>query len=269
MTTNKVYYIQCLEANYQDKLRRNSAYSLRSFAKFLGLAPQEVSEIFRGKRNLPLKKVDYVLKKLCLSPAEELLFKDSLKCKKSRLKDIAQLTPKTRFQLSDERHYRIIAEWEYYAVITLLETKQQFASVESIASRLALPLKRAKFVVESLIEEEFIAINSNGFYQKNVNKLSTTQDIPSQAIRESHKEYLSMAREKIDSVPVADRFYSASTLAVRKDKIPAVKELIREFRDKLGQFVSDASADEIFQMNIQLFPLTELESSSSGPQETP
>jgi hypothetical protein len=64
---------------YQDKLKKNSSYSLRAFARYLDLAPQVLSEIFRGKRHLPLKNVENVIEKLGISPSEAQGFRLSLK----------------------------------------------------------------------------------------------------------------------------------------------------------------------------------------------
>lgn len=256
MEKTDTYYIEYLKMSHQDKQKRNPAYSLRAHAKYLGLSPQVLSEIFRGKRHLPMKKVDEVIEKLALSPDIANRFRQSIKVNKFRLKDMAKLNVTNEHLLSDERHFRIISEWEYYAVITLLETCHEIDSLEIIANKLDIKKMRVDFVVNSLLAEELIIKNNDGIYKKNCKKLSTTKEIPSLALKEGHKEILEIARQKIDVVPVEERFYSASTIAIKKEKLSEAKELIREFRNKLTTFIADDEPNEVYQMNIQLFPLT-------------
>lgn len=110
------------------------------------------------------------------------------------------------------------------------------------------------------MNEELIIQDEEGQFVKNTKKLSTTKDIPSQALRDAHIDILKIASEKIETIPVEDRFYSASTIAIKKDKLLEAKELIREFRSKLAEFTKGDGPDEVYQMNIQLFPLTVNES---------
>lgn len=249
-----------MQNGLQDRKMKNPSYSLRAFAKYLELAPQVLSEIFRGKRHLPVKNSQRVIDKLALSPELANEFRASLKSQKSRLKDISKLSLQSENILSEERHYRIIAQWEYYAVITLLETARPYFDIEHIAKKLDLAIDRTRFVVDVLLNEELIIQDEEGQFVKNTKKLSTTKDIPSQALRDAHIDILKIASEKIETIPVEDRFYSASTIAIKKDKLLEAKELIREFRSKLAEFTKGDGPDEVYQMNIQLFPLTVNES---------
>lgn len=256
MNKNNAYYIECINNKFQEKLSINPSYSLRSYSRFLEIAPQVLSEIFNGKRHLPMKNADQIIVKLGLAPHNAYLFKKSLNSTKSRLKDIAKLSLSEEHILSNERHFKIIAEWEYYAIITLLEIKESFDSEKKIALRLGLSELRVKYVLDILIKEKLIIRNSSRIFKKITNKLSTTQDIPSLALKKGHQELLKLASAKIETIAIQDRFYSASTIAIKKEKLLAAKELIREFRSKLSRFIASDQADEVYQMNIQLFPLT-------------
>jgi uncharacterized protein (TIGR02147 family) len=167
--------------------------------------------------------------------------------------------------LSEERHYRIISEWEYYAVVTLLETNVEYLKVETIAEKLEMKQERAQFVIDTLLAEKIIGKTDNGVFQKNVQKLTTSKDVPSGALRKAHQEILEIAGEKLEKIKVEDRFYSASTIAIKKQNLDDAKELIREFRGKLSKFIAGDGPDEVYQMNIQLFPLSTL---TQNNQET-
>lgn len=266
MSEQSSYYIEKLKGHYQARLRKNPSYSLRAFSSYLGLAPQVISSVFKGQRHLPVKSSEQVIDRLGLSVDEARLFMKDLKSRKAKLSRLSKNAEEenSEITLSEERHFRIIAEWEYYAILNLLDTKDEFSQPQQMARRLGLSEKRAQFLVEDLIAEEMIEKNQEGFYQRKVKHLTTTKDVPSQALKHAHKEALQLAGEKLTQVNVDERFYSASTISIDKFKLNAAKDLLREFRKKMTMFMKEGETDEVYQFNIQLFPLTQ---TSVSPQE--
>ena len=65
------------------------------------------------------------------------------------------------------------------------------------------------------------------------------------------------AKSSIRSTNVELRDISSRTLNIKKSSIPQLKQAIREFRDKVSDLFEEAErGDETYQINIQLFPLT-------------
>ncbi|MEQ1664899.1 MAG: DUF4423 domain-containing protein, partial [Bdellovibrionales bacterium] len=56
---------------------------------------------------------------------------------------------------------------------------------------------------------------------------------------------------------VLDRDITGITISMKKENLPKVKELIRQFRLNISKnFESLGDGDEVYQMNIQFIPLT-------------
>ncbi len=84
------YYSSKLKETLLEKQRINSRYSLRAFARDLGMHPSTLTLVIQRKKPLPKKNVDYVIKKLEMSLSEESIFRDSLdKTKKTFLEKTA------------------------------------------------------------------------------------------------------------------------------------------------------------------------------------
>ncbi len=85
----------------------------------------------------------------------------------------------------------------------------------------------------------------------------TTEDIKSQALKDSHKETMRMGIDKLDQIEVELRDFSSSTIAIDLNKLPEAKAIIREFRQKMAALLSGGEKTDVFQLAIQFYPLTQ------------
>lgn len=87
----------------------------------------------------------------------------------------------------------------------------------------------------------------------------TTRDVPSEALKLYHEQCAEMAKQAIRTTPVAERDFSNNVLSVRMSRMQEMKDFIKAFREEFsGCFDSaDGSADEVYHLNIQLFPVSQ------------
>lgn len=156
----------------------------------------------------------------------------------------------------DDSQYKAIAEWEHYAVITLMETEDFESSVEFISERLNISIMRTETVLRNLEIAQLIEKNEVSEYVLLKGPLRTTEDISSKALKVSHKETLDMSKSKLDEVEIELRDFSSMTVAVDPKNLSEAKTIIREFRKKMASLLRDGEKKEVFQLAIQLYPLT-------------
>lgn len=258
MNNGQPYYLNKIKEDFSLKQRNNPHYSLRAYARDIGIHPATLSQIIKGKRPLPLKDSNAVATKLNLGPRERTLFLESLTRSKSALDQIKINPLDTRLML-DESYYQIIAEWEHYALLELFRLDGFQRTKEEVAHKLDLTLTRTEVVINNLVVAGLLEIDEDGKLQNVHSDIRTTEDITSQALRESHKETLKMAVDKLEEISVELRDYSSSTLAVDVKKIPEAKMIIREFRQKMAALLEDGEKSEVYQLAIQFFPLSKKE----------
>lgn len=251
----EAYYLVKMREGLSLKQRNNPHYSLRAYARDIGIHPATLSQIINGKRGLPFKDADFVTKKLNLGPKEQALFKESLLQKKNTLDTIKVSADDTRVIL-DDSYYRIIAEWEHYAVLELFNLENFNRTKEEVAAKLDLTENRTEVVLANLKTAGLIEIDEDGKIAKVHSDVKTTEDISSQALRDSHKEALELGVSKLDSVSIDLRDFSSSTLAVDLSKIPEAKLIIRDFRRKMAALLSQGEKTEVYQIAIQFYPLS-------------
>lgn len=251
----EAYYLVKMREGLSLKQRNNPHYSLRAYARDIGIHPATLSQIINGKRGLPFKDADFVTKKLNLGPKEQALFKESLLQKKSSLDTIKVSADDTRVIL-DDSYYRIIAEWEHYAVLELFNLESFGRTKEEVAAKLDLTTNRTEVVLANLRTAGLIEIDEDGKITKVHSDVKTTEDITSQALRDSHKEALHLGASKLDTVSIDLRDFSSSTLAVDLSRIPEAKLIIRDFRRKMATLLSQGEKTEVYQIAIQFYPLS-------------
>lgn len=256
METTQAYYLSKMREGLSLKQRNNPHYSLRAYARDIGIHPATLSQIINGKRALPVKDSEKVIKKLNLGPKERSLFIDSLS--KTKSYNQIKISEEDNRLVLDESYYKIIAEWEHYAVLELFNLEDFQRTKEDVALRLDLTSNRTEVVINNLTICKLIELDEEGKLKKVPSDVRTSEDIVSQALRDSHKEALQMGISKIEEVAVELRDFSSSTLAIDMKKLPEAKALIREFRMKMASLLNSGDKTEVYQLAVQFYPLTDL-----------
>lgn len=237
------------------KQRENPNYSLRAYARDVGIHPSTLCLILKGKRPLPYKDTPLVVKKLRLDDHDRTRFMESVLRTKTNIDEIKIKALDDRY-IVDESHFSIIAEWEHYVVLDLFELEGFDPTTTEIAARLGITDHRASVVVDNLLTAGLLSRKSDGKLAKVHEDIKTTEDISSKALRESHLENLEIARTKLDEIDVDLRDFSAATFPIDLEKLPEAKTIIREFRMKMAALLKNGDKTDVYQLAIQFYPMT-------------
>jgi uncharacterized protein (TIGR02147 family) len=267
MQIQEAYFRTALREEFARRQRANTSYSLRAFAKQLGMQAPTLSAVLAGKRPLSMAAAETLPEKLSFSPAEKKRFLNSVYYRKAPPAVVHSIEESSAAKtLREELHFKIIAEWEHYAVLTLVETRGFRAEKGWIAKRLRISDARAQTALDRLKEAGLISVDSIGRTRLHqVNVMTTSEETASVALRQSHREALTMGIEKLESLPIELRDFSSMTIAVSMDKLKDAKKLIRNFQEQISKLLEDGKRTEVYQICVQLYPLSDLESQEGNP----
>lgn len=255
------YYITKIKDDLSLKQRTNPQYSLRAYAKYLGIDSSTLSKVLNGKRALSAKNSVEIANKLKLGPKERTLFLESLYRLKTSIDKIEIKPFDDRFML-DESYFKVIAEWEHYALLSLFDIEDFDPTFSEIAERLDLTNNRAETVLGNLLTCGLVK-NVGGKLVRCHDDIRTTEDVTSKALKQSHLEALEMGKQKLEEIDVELRDFSSTTLSVDLSKMTEAKTIIREFRLKMTALLKDGDKSEVFQLAIQLYPLSKVKKDRS------
>lgn len=264
-------YRDFLKRHVELKRRQNSRWSVSLWARRLGLgATASLNMILNGQRHPGPRITDSLVRYFSFNPDErehflELIALAKLKEEGAPKKLINSLLADflkrrkvgTSARRIDGETFRKISRWHCYAIRQMTLLRDFDGSLDWLEKHFSFPLTRTELLeaVESLAEAGLISVKPDGRIERIESFVTTENDVASESLKRFHSEILGLARESIRKFDVSERELRGLTLAIRKDKIPEAKELIRRFTDELEKLGGQPDADEVYQLGVQFFPL--------------
>lgn len=259
-----------LKDHYRErKDKKGSQFSFRTFSKAAGFrSPNFLKLVMDGKRNLGPDGIQKFAKALRLNKEESAYFENLVHFNQSSSDDERNEWYR---RLSASRKYREIREiekdyfvyysrWYYSAIREMVLLPDFKEDADWISRRLSPPItiKEAATALELLQKIGFLKREKGKLVQAERN-ITTAKEVRSLAISNYHRQMMQKASESIERSPAHQRDISSLTLALSKEKFQEAKRRIQEFRRELNILLSDdAKSDCVYQINFQVFNLTEV-----------
>ena len=238
---------------------KNPGFSIRAFSTRVGIHFAALSSILAGKRNVSRKLAARIADRLYLDPQERAellaLFPEPRSAKRG-LAAGAVLEP--AYLQMNAQQFRVAAEWEHFAVLSLLQCSEFRSEIEWIARRLSITEARANQVVSRLIELGLLGMDVEGKLSRSEKNYRTPDDTADVSLKKCHEQTLELARESLYRDPVEERDFTSVTVAVNPRNLRTAKEMIRKFQDDLCDRLEDGTRTEVYRLSVQLFPLSTL-----------
>lgn len=265
MKNIKFNYIDILKQQLEMRTAKNANYSLRAFARDLGLSPSRLSEVMNKKKGLSAMAATLLADKLGLTEKEKDFFLLSVKAQHARSsKDKTEATdildkkliPAKKNKQLEAREFEQAHNWYHTAILELTELKDCQHTVEWFAKKLKLKKVIVKNAIERLEKIGWL-VNIDGVYKSVDEQSETTFDIPSNAIKKYHEEILKKAEHSLMTDSVLEREFLNMTLAFSQDHMTEAKEAIRAFQKDFADkfYPKQQDRDSVYQLSVQLFRL--------------
>lgn len=246
---------------YEIRRSRNSSYSLRAFARDLGLNPTRVSDILNRRQGLSREVAETICEKMGLNEQVKQLFLNLVDANHARSraareqaqKKLEKKSKQTEMKVALES-FKIVSDWQHFAILTLVKNKPGIKAAE-IARRLEIPQEQMSDYLERLERVQLVEKTGTGFSAGN-DLVATPTDMTSLAIQKYHTQILSKAQQSLEQQAVDQRDFSAMNMMISADQLPEIKGKIKEFRRGLLDWVEEAPArDRLYNLSIQFFSL--------------
>lgn len=252
-------FLEVVKADFAKRCERQTAYSLRSHAQFLGVSPATLSLYLAKKIELSPKIFNIISSKLELSPEHIAHYKDLVINNKQK-KLLVNYNNDGHSSLEMDE-FSFISDWYHYAILEIFSLKNHKEDPAWIAEKLGISdVEKVELAIERLIKLNLLQKNKEG-KMENVDRFTSILDYnySSNAMRERQKQILNLSKEKIDAVAITERDHSGLTMAIDTKLMPEIKDKIKKFRRSLGNYIgkNSISRDAIYEIQISFFPLTD------------
>lgn len=264
-------YQTFLRVHYDHQRASNKAFSIRNWCRRIQMSsPGTLHQILSGKRH-PGKEVT---EKLCsyfkFNQKQRWYFEELIHLAKTSrhdqvyldvLRQVKRLGSASPEITLDMRVVETMAKWYSLAICEMVDLEGFQSDPKWISQKLVSRISPS--VVAKTIENlEKIGLlkrdAKTGRLAKAVDSYTSPIDIPNEAMRLFHESMIELAKQSIRSVPVEKRDISGSTVVINTKDLPRIKELTRKFRKELFEIIRSSKGDAVYQLNVQLFPLTKL-----------
>ena len=263
-----VEYRKYLNDRFVLEKKENPRFSHRYLSKEMGLtSPNYVLLIMQGKRNVTPVMCHKISGAFGFTTKESEYFETLVLFNQAKTpgeKDryftrMALMRKNMKIEKIEERQYDYFTQWYNLVVrelVTLPGFKGDFAALaQRIVPRISE--SQARKSVDLLLALGLIKKKA-GRFVPSAPVIGTENEVQSLAVANYHKTMLGLAREAIERLPRQRRNITAAVLHVSRSKYKMLTQEIADFRERLLALAeTDPEPDQVYQLNVQLFPVTE------------
>ena len=257
--------------------RKAVGFSWNAFAASAGLSsPVFLQYVCEGRKNLSEKTAARVAKAMGLVGYDVEFFgllvaygnaKDE-PAKKKALERISAFAETHKVRVTGADEYEFFKSWKNSVVREIAPALPGATHKQlSIASRRRIPTAEIAKILDFLLQSGYLEIDENGCYHQ-VNrslKMSGEQNtIRKSVARDLQRQMTELALDALENETAENRNMTGLTLGITRDKYAQIVAELAECRRRIVAIAaSDDSTEEVYRLNMQLFPLTDIGSVSS------
>lgn len=255
---------------------KDKKFSLRFFARVAGFnSHNTLWNVIRNLNNLSEEAIEKVSKALKLSREEALYFKNLVLLNQAKTTEEKNLFSKEILRSKTyrkthplvESQLRYYTQWYYIVIREMVKLKTFKEDPQWITENIspAISPKQAQDALDELLKLNLLKRDESGKLVQTNEIVETPNEVTSNLVAQFHREFMKKASESIDFIPREDRDISSVTFQVSEQTSKMIKEKIQNFRRELLEEASrDQDPEAIFQLNFQLFPVTQLRKNRDG-----
>ncbi|MFC1584065.1 TIGR02147 family protein [Fibrobacterota bacterium] len=261
-------YRDYLSHYYRVMKHQNARFSYRYIAGKIGMDSSFLIRVMQKKTHLPANLVASLDKFLGLKKRESQYLKQLVLYNRSKTEAEAKThlealiaLQKPTYQSVNPYQYDYYKTWYHSAVRLLLDYYPFDGDFEKLGKQLnpAISGYEAKKSVELLEKLNLIKKSPSGRYKVLDDNLTSGRHWTDVAVGQYQMEVLNLAKKSLQKTPKRQRNISTLTLNISQNDLPEIDRITSEYRRNLARYInSRTQMDSVYQINIQIFPLTQL-----------
>jgi uncharacterized protein (TIGR02147 family) len=245
-------------------------FSHRFLAEQLGLStPNLILLVMQGKRNLT-RNLSFKLSVFLRHTKREAQYFDNmvsfLQSKTHNEKDkyleaMFEIRRKVNAVRIEEWQYRYYDDWYNPVIRELLTFSDIKGNINKLSRKVSPPIaiNQVKKSIKLLLHLGLIKKKGSGYVQ-NDPIISTGPEVNSHAVVAFHRKTILLAAESFDRHKKEERSITSCTLTITEKEFLELKNRLAIFRKKALTLAQDGSSKtRVYQLNLQLFPLSAAE----------
>jgi uncharacterized protein (TIGR02147 family) len=249
-----------------DRIARNPSYSLRAFARQLGVHHSLLVQLFQNKKRLSVDRAHLIAHRLELHGKEYEYFcllvevenAKGIEQKAILLNRLQEISPRSEARDLGVEHFQMISEWYHLPILQMAGLAEFDFTPVIIAKRLGVSKIEAELAIERLERLELIEKDEAGKYRKTESRLLTTSAVPQDALRKFHKQMLLKAIDALGEQTPQEKWTGSETFAFDTRLLPEANQIIEQFFDRMVQLsYKGENRDHVYHLGTSFFRITQ------------
>lgn len=263
-----INYRLFLKDYYEENKEKSKYFSYRYFSTKAGInSPSFLKQVVESKRNLTTITLEKFLTALKFSDKEANFFRHlvffnqakSAKEKQQHYTVMLSMMQTVREQRLTALQHEYYNHWFVSVVREMVSLFDFRGDYKALAAAVIPPIsiREARFAVELLKKLNLIELSSNGTYRQTATAITSDSSVGRMAVRLFNREMLRKAETALDDTTIGERQIYGVTVGISKECYDVIVAEMAAFRDRVVSIVNnDKCSDRVYQMQMQLFPLS-------------
>ncbi len=257
-------YRDFLKVHFDTQKATNPVFSFRYVASKTGIDSGFYAKILTKQKHLGEQKISALADLIGLTGKEREYFYTLIQYNRSRSETVTRELFTKLISLKSSAgttvdDFRYFSEWYTIPVREILshfDFRDNFKELAQTFSP-AITERQASNAIRTLKELAMIAPDEHGYYRPTETKLTTGDQWRSEAVRRFQKQMIALAGDSIERFPKESRDISTITLSTSKKSLEKIRDRLAQARREIVEIIAqDEEIDGVFQINMQIFPLT-------------
>lgn len=261
-------YRTFLLSHAQVKKKENKRWTYGIWAKQLGLSStSSITKIIQGDRNPGDHITDKLISYFKFNGEQADYFKDLIRLHKVKkdprmavllLEKMGKDHPDKFLRTLKHKEFEMISSWYCLAIREMTRMDCFFEDPYWISKNFNFQITKTDVskALKNLLDLGLLKRGENGELLISEGRVQTSDDMMSEAVKRYHEDMLDNAKLALRKVDLEKREFTGSSLIVSEENLPQAKKMIRDFRSKFNKTLEEESGNQIYQFQIQFFPLT-------------
>lgn len=249
-------------------------YSYSTFSAAADIkSPNYLKLIIEGRRNLSEDMINRFAKALRLNKSETEEFRALVRYGQASqplernhyLKELADLRARRAVESGqiDQRSWEKVPGWIGWVLYAMSEQANVNFDPEELQKlfRVRASVEDIRQSLNKLLQSGELARNENGEVYKARDLIESPQDLPVALIRKLQSDLIYLGIESLFRDSPKEREFGAMTVAMTEEEFQQVRFELRQLRKRLLKDIlvkrKSSKGERVYQLNIQLFPVTE------------
>lgn len=255
-----------LQVELKTRLERRPHYSMRAFARDIGISPSSLVEFLSEKTGFSTARAHDVALRLKLNPDEKEHFIDLVEAKYSRFVE-KRKKAKQRIQLRKKSgtgrlgvdEFLVISDWYHLAMVELIDMDSAYCSPSRLAKALGLDLETATQGLKRLKKLNLVTKSGDsGQWVASDDWTVLGGESPSEAVRNFHQQILELSQSALEHQGMEKRTSLSGLMSIDKSKRKTFQnELQKVFTQIAAKYCDAEKKDLLVGLTIQGFEVFE------------